>query len=149
MKDDDVAGVQEGLAKVLCHELRGEPLAARDDILGRAALDLVDELVETLSHGKRKSELLDDVKIAPPYLPEEARAVDVVLDVGVHEEQQIGDLVVIAEAPTYGRDHHEAAVRVTLDDGLNLPELLGISDARAAELCDLDHAPTPPWGAPP
>ena len=58
---------------------------------------------------------------------------------GVHEQKKVGDLVVTGEALTGGGDDDELAVGIGLDDALDLFELLGGGDRRAAELCDLDH----------
>ena len=143
VEDHDVGGVHEGHAEILGHEVGGEPLAARDDVLGRVLLDVLGEELELLVDGPLEPELLGDVEEALLDVGEKRRAVDVILYMRVHEQQKVGDLVVGREALARRGHHDEAAVGVGLDDGLDLAELLRRGDRGAAELCDLDHARNP------
>ena len=139
MEHDDVGGVDEGHAEVLGHEVGREPLAAGDDVLGRVLLDVVREGLELVGERPLEAKLIDDVLIAALDIAKKGGAVDAVLDVGVHKQEQVRDLVVPGETLAGGGDDDELAVRIGLDDALDLLELLGGSDGGAAELCDLDH----------
>ena len=140
MEDDDVSSIDELEAQVLGHDVRREPLAARDDVLGRVLLDVLGEGLELLGHGPGDPQLVRDVDEALLDVGEQRGAVDVVLNVGVDEKEQVGNLVVAVKAPSDGGDHDELAVGIGVDDCLDLLELLGGCDAGAAELRDLDHA---------
>ena len=139
VEDHDVGGVDEGKPQVLGHEVGGEPLAAGDHVLRGVLLDVAREGLELLGNRPLEAELVGDVLEALLDVGEKRRAVHVVLHVGVDQQEQVGDLVVTGEALAGGGDHHKAAVGVGLDDALDLAELLGRGDGRAAELCDLDH----------
>ena len=134
-----VGRVGKRKAQVLAHELGGEVLASAHDVLGGVALDAGRELVELLCHGIGEAELGLDAHEALLDVLEKGRAVNVVGAVRVDEVEQVGDLVVLGVALAGGRDHHEATRVVGLDDALDLLELAGVGDARAAELGDLDH----------
>ena len=139
MEHDDVGGVDEGHAEVLGHEVGREPLAAGDDVLGRVLLDVVREGLELVRERPFEAELIDDVLVTALDIAKKGGAVDAVLDVGVHKQEKVRDLVVPGETLAGGGDDDELAVRIGLDDALDLLELLGGSDGGAAKLCDLDH----------
>ena len=136
---DHVSSVHKGKAKVLGHDVGGEPLASRDHVLGRVLLDVGGEGLELLGHGPLDAQLVRNVDKALLNVGEKRGAVHVVLDVRVHQKEEVRDFVVPREALAHGRDHHKAAVGVCLDDGLDLAELVSGSDAGAPELADLDH----------
>ena len=116
VEHDHVSRIHKGQAEVLGHDVGGEPLAARDNVLGRVLLDVCREGLELLGHRPLDAQLIGNVDEALLDVGEKGGAVHVVLDVGVHQEQEVGDLVVSREALAHGRDHHEAAIGICLDD---------------------------------
>ena len=139
VEDHHVSRVDERESEVVGHDVGREPLAAAHDVLGRVLLDVLREGIELLGDGPGDAELVGDLHEARLDVVEQHLAVNVIRDVGVHEEEEIGDLVVLGETLADGGHHDEAAVAVGLDDLLDASELLGGCDARASEFADLDH----------
>ena len=94
VEHDDVGGVHEGATQVLGHELGREELPTAHDVLGGVPVDACDELLEPLAHGIGEPQLAGDVHKALLDVAQKVGAIHVVLDVGVHKQQQVRDLVV-------------------------------------------------------
>ena len=134
-------GVQERQAQVLGHQASGEVLAAAHELLGRvtARAGALGKGRKLLADGIGEFQLVSDIKIALTNVLEQLLARHVVLDVRVNQVEQVGHLGVALKAATAGGNHHKTAGRVGVDDGLDLLEVFGVGDRRAAKLGNLNH----------
>ena len=62
-----------------------------------------------------------------------------ILNVCVNQIEQVSHLGVTLKAATAGGNHHKTAGRVGIDNGLDLLEVFGVGDRRAAKLGNLYH----------
>ena len=134
-------GVQERQAQVLGHQASGEVLAAAHELLGRvtARAGAVGKGRELLADGIGELQLVSDIKIALANVLEQFLARHVILNVRVNQVEQVGHLGVALKAAAAGGNHHKTAGRVGIDDGLDLLEVFGVGDRRAAKLGNLNH----------
>ena len=138
MERHDRRGIQERQAQILGHEAGGEVLAA---LLGGVATraGALGKGRKLLADGIGEPQLVGDIKVALADVLEQLLTRHVVLDVRVDQVEQVGHLGVALKAATAGRNHHKTAGRVGVDDGLDLLEVFGIGDRRAAKLGNLNH----------
>ena len=141
MERHDRRGVQERQAQVLGHQASGEVLAAAHELLGRVAAraGALGKGRELLADGIGKLQLVSNIKIALANVLEQLLARHVILNVRVNQVEQVGHLGVALKAATAGGNHHKTASRVGIDDGLDLLEVFGVGDRRAAKLGNLNH----------
>ena len=134
-------GVQERQAQVLGHQASGEVLAAAHKLLGGVAAraGALGKGRELLADGIGELQLVSDIKIALADVLEQLLARHVILNVRVNQVEQVGHLGVALKAATAGGNHHKTAGRVGIDDGLDLLEVFGVGDRRAAKLGNLNH----------
>ena len=135
-----LGGVEELVAEVLGHQPRGEVFAARGQlVLFDALLHLRPQGVEVGIQVELQTAVVRDLEIARADHVENFLAAHAVFDVRGAEVQKVGDLVVAGKALA-GRGHDDhAAGLVGLHDGLDLGELLGVGERRAAEFQNLKH----------
>ena len=141
MERHDRRGVQERQAQVLGHQASGEVLTAAHELLGgvTARAGALGKGRELLADGIGKLQLVSNIKIALANVLEQLLARHVILNVRVNQVEQVGHLGVALKAATAGRNHHKTASRVGIDDGLDLLEVFGVGDRRAAKLGNLNH----------
>ena len=134
-------GVQERQAQVLRHQASGEVLATAHELLGRVAAraGALGKGRELLADGIGKLQLVSNIKIALANVLEQLLARHVILNVRVNQVEQVGHLGVALKAAAAGGNHHKTAGRVGIDDGLDLLEVFGVGDRRAAKLGNLNH----------
>ena len=134
-------GVQERQAQVLGHQASGEVLAAAHKLLGGVAAraGALGKGCELLADGIGELQLVSDIKIALTDVLEQLLARHVILNVRVNQVEQVGHLGVALKAATAGGNHHKTAGRVGIDDGLDLLEVFGVGDRRAAKLGNFYH----------
>ena len=126
--------VQKIKAQIVGHEPRREVFAPAHQLVGGDALvHLLAQGVELLLQRGGQSQLVPDLQIAAAHHVEHRVAAAAVLQVGVAQIQQVGDLMVVLEPLTGGADHHHAAAGVGLHNGAHLAELLGVRHGRTAE----------------
>ena len=134
-------GVQERQAQVLRHQASGEVLATAHELLGRVAAraGALGKGRELLADGIGELQLVSDIKIALADVLEQLLTRHVILNVRVNQVEQVGHLGVALKAAAAGGNHHKTAGRVGIDDGLDLLEVFGVGDRRAAKLGNLNH----------
>ena len=134
-------GVQERQVQVLGHQASGEVLAAAHELLGRVAAraGALGKGRELLADGIGELQLVSDIKIALANVLEQLLTRHVILNVRVNQVEQVGHLGVALKAAAAGGNHHKTAGRVGIDDGLDLLEVFGVGDRRAAKLGNLNH----------
>ena len=134
-------GVQERQAQVLRHQASGEILATAHELLGRvvARAGALGKGRELLADGIGELQLVSDIKIALANVLEQLLTRHVILNVRVNQVEQVGHLGVALKAAAAGGNHHKTAGRVGIDDGLDLLEVFGVGDRRAAKLGNLNH----------
>ena len=126
--------VQKVKAQVVSHEPGGKILAPGHQLIGADALfHFGAERVELLLQRSGQMQGVPDLQIAAADHIEHAVAADAVLQVGVAQVQQVGDLMVVLEPLAGSTDHHHAAAGVSLHDGADLCELGLVRHGRAAE----------------
>ena len=138
---DHVGGVDERQAQILGHQASRKVLAAAYQLLGGVAAlaGALGKRGKLLADGIGKPKFVRDIEIALTDVCQKVIAGHVVIHVGVDQIQKVGDLGVTRE-PTTARGHnHKATGGICVDDPLDLLEVLGIGDRRAAELGDLNH----------
>ena len=141
MERNDRRGIQERQAQILGHQASGEVLAAAHKLLGGVAAraGALGKGRELFADGIGELQLVSDIKIALADVLEQLLARHVILNVRVNQVEQVGHLGVALKAATAGGNHHETAGRVGIDDGLDLLEVFGVGDRRAAKLGNFYH----------
>ena len=141
MERHDRRGIQERQAQVLGHEAGGKVLATAHELLGGVAAraGALGKSRKLLTDGIGELQLVSDIKIALADVLEQLLARHVIFNVRVNQVEQVGHLGVALKAATAGRNHHKTAGRVGIDDGLDLLEVFGVGDRRAAKLGNFYH----------
>ena len=141
MERNNRRGIQERQAQVLGHQASGEVLAAAHKLLGGVAAraGALGKGRELLADGIGELQLVSDIKIALANVLEQLLTRHVILNVRVNQVEQVGHLGVALKAAAAGGNHHKTAGRVGIDDGLDLFEVFGVGDRRAAKLGNLNH----------
>lgn len=94
---------------------------------------------EGLGDVELEAEVGDDLAVAVGEEGEDIIEADALDDVGLAKVKEVGDLGVLLVALAGGGGHDVAALRIGLDNGLDLAELRGVGEGGAAELADF-HA---------
>ena len=141
MKRNDRRGIQERQAQVLGHQASGEVLAAAHELLGGVAAraGALGKGRELLADGIGELQLVSDIKIALANVLEQLLTRHVILNVRVNQVEQVGHLGVALKAAAAGGNYHKTAGRVGIDNGLDLLEMFGVGDRRAAKLGNFYH----------
>ena len=141
---NNVGRIDEREAQVFSHHAAREVFAAAHDILRRvfSTLRELTEDAEFMGNGVAQIQLFGNFAEALADSAQKVIACHVVLQVSVHQIQQVGNFAVELITLAGGAHDDKTARGVGLDDCLDFFELAGRAHARAAELRNLDHRTT-------